>query len=657
MKCKKCDFENTETAKFCRNCGANLNEETEEVLVNNKKRVIFDIKKATLIILPVIVLATIFLLITIFSNNENKIVDALSEGKYGEAVNIYNDNSDKYDSDKLSDSLMKYLEEIKDSYNNGTIDYIKLEKQISTIEEMNISGMSNKITRYKQDITKLKESKEAFKNAEKLYSEEDYKSAIIEYKKVDSNDSNSKAANEKLSDCINKYRNESIDHAKNLAKKESYREALLTLTAALELLDNDENIQKKMNEITEECCNKAKEYIKSEEYSIAVDLYYSISDFFDTTTLIQDVYYKQGVKAYENGKLFKAFLFFADAESYKDSEEQCKKISSELRIKYSEKSRKTFAAMSVRAVAVKSDGSAISTNYRTQFSQGRYNVSEWTDIIAVDAGSSHHVGLKSDGTVVNVGERLDSKTMNNKSDDTSSWSDIVAVSCGSYHIVGLKSDGTVVAVGENSSGQCEVEGWTDIIAIDAGISHTVGLRADGTVVSVGNNYYGQRDTYDWENIIEIVCDDNITVGIVDDGTVVAVGENTSYQCDETINWSDIKQVSIGEDYIIGLRKDGTVVLAGDGGYTRSKVENWTDITYISAADWHMAGVKKDGTVVSTGYDYYDVHEVDDWRNIEYVIACSGTVYGFKKDGTFEISGDNSMFDGEKWTDIMVKNRS
>ena len=44
----------------------------------------------------------------------------------------------------------------------------------------------------------------------------------------------------------------------------------------------------------------------------------------------------------------------------------------------------------------------------------------------------------------------------------SEWRDIVAVSSGYSHDVGLKSDGTVVAVGDNSDGRCDVTGWTNI---------------------------------------------------------------------------------------------------------------------------------------------------------------------------------------------------
>ncbi|MNJ73831.1 hypothetical protein D3C77_706790 [compost metagenome] len=46
--------------------------------------------------------------------------------------------------------------------------------------------------------------------------------------------------------------------------------------------------------------------------------------------------------------------------------------------------------------------------------------------------------------------------------DVSSWRDIVAVAAGCTHTIGLKSDGTVVAVGSNEFGQCDVSGWYGI---------------------------------------------------------------------------------------------------------------------------------------------------------------------------------------------------
>jgi hypothetical protein len=62
--------------------------------------------------------------------------------------------------------------------------------------------------------------------------------------------------------------------------------------------------------------------------------------------------------------------------------------------------------------------------------------------------------VKADGTVVATGYNPYGQC------EVSGWSDIVAVSAGSYHTVGLKSDGTVVAVGGRPPYTLrEVSGW------------------------------------------------------------------------------------------------------------------------------------------------------------------------------------------------------
>jgi len=76
----------------------------------------------------------------------------------------------------------------------------------------------------------------------------------------------------------------------------------------------------------------------------------------------------------------------------------------------------------------------------------------------------------------------------------------VCISASSILTVGLKTDGTVVAVGNNDKGQCNVSGWRDIVAVAAGVDRTVGLKADGTVVAVGNNEKGQCNVSGWRDI-------------------------------------------------------------------------------------------------------------------------------------------------------------
>lgn len=46
--------------------------------------------------------------------------------------------------------------------------------------------------------------------------------------------------------------------------------------------------------------------------------------------------------------------------------------------------------------------------------------------------------------------------------NVTAFTGIVEIVANGYQSIGLKSDGTVVAVGNNGYGQCDVSDWTDI---------------------------------------------------------------------------------------------------------------------------------------------------------------------------------------------------
>ena len=83
----------------------------------------------------------------------------------------------------------------------------------------------------------------------------------------------------------------------------------------------------------------------------------------------------------------------------------------------------------------------------------------------------------------------------------SGWRDIIAVAAGGSHTLGLKSDGTVVATGHNYSKQCNVSSWRRIIAIAAGDAHSVGVKSDGTAVAVGSNSWFQCNVSKWDLLL------------------------------------------------------------------------------------------------------------------------------------------------------------
>jgi hypothetical protein len=187
----------------------------------------------------------------------------------------------------------------------------------------------------------------------------------------------------------------------------------------------------------------------------------------------------------------------------------------------------------------------------------------------------------------------------------------VQVAAGASHTLGLKSDGTVLAVGDNWWGQLDVASWTDIVQVAAGWGHTVGLKSDGTVLAVGNNNDGELNVASWTDIVQVAAGASHTVGLKSDSSVVAVGNNDDGELN-VASWTYIVQVASGGNHTVGMNSDGTVVAVGDNGYGQLDVASWTDIVQVAAGWGHTVGLKSDGTVLAVGINWYGQCNVSDW---------------------------------------------
>ena len=224
-------------------------------------------------------------------------------------------------------------------------------------------------------------------------------------------------------------------------------------------------------------------------------------------------------------------------------------------------------------------------------------LSGWRNVAAVDAGNCGQViGLQNDGFAVSTTAET----------DVSLWLDLVAVGAGWDHYVGLKSDGTVVAVGDNTCGQTDVYDWSGIVDISVGDNHTLGLKADGTVVAAGDNTYGQCDVSDWTQVQKLSTASNFTLGLRNDGTVLVAGRPMYEDWEQALGpvdvsrWTDIVDIAAGENNLYGLRRDGTVVAQSmTAYYTGADVSSWQGVAAISASD-HLLGLRGDGTILAMG---------------------------------------------------------
>ena len=178
-----------------------------------------------------------------------------------------------------------------------------------------------------------------------------------------------------------------------------------------------------------------------------------------------------------------------------------------------------LAAGGEHSLAVQSDGTVLAwgANFSGQLGDGTTDertspvaVAGLTDVVALAAGYAHTLALKSDdGTVLAWGEnfsgQLGDGTTNGRLTPVpvAGLTDVVAVAAGDSHSLALKSDGSAWAWGANYSGQLgdgttndqtlavPVATLTDVVAIAAGESHSLALRSDGSGWAWGANYSGQ----------------------------------------------------------------------------------------------------------------------------------------------------------------------
>ena len=351
----------------------------------------------------------------------------------------------------------------------------------------------------------------------------------------------------------------------------------------------------------------AEALLANEDYDGAAEAFEALNGYKDAAERAQDCPYIEAEQLQAQGNTAEAAIAFGKIAGYKDARERSLALWDTIAV------RVPLAAGWSHTAALKTDGTVIAVGDNDD---GQCDVSDWTDIVAISARSSQTVGLKADGTVVAVGEGSHGTYDKCAIFD---WTDIVAISAGNDHIVGLKADGTVVATGRNWSGQCNVSDWTDIVAISAGGWYTVGLKADGTVLAVGDNSYGQCSVTDWTGIVAICTGVAETVGLKADGTAVAADDYGDLGRDLS-GWTSVAAISAGLRYVVGLKADGTVVAAGLNDHGQCDVSDWMNIIAISAGYDYTIGLKTDGTVVAVGDNEYGQCDVSDWTDISVPIA-------------------------------------
>ncbi|OCT12115.1 hypothetical protein A8709_30140 [Paenibacillus pectinilyticus] len=225
---------------------------------------------------------------------------------------------------------------------------------------------------------------------------------------------------------------------------------------------------------------------------------------------------------------------------------------------------------------------------------------------------------------------------------------VVAIEAGDSHTVAVKSDGTLWTWGQNFSGQlgdgtttarstaAQVNDLQGVVAAGAGSNHTIALLNNGSVWSFGDNTYGQlghdqtttaSQIVQLSNIMSIAAGANFNLALDHSGNVWSWGDNTSGQLGdgtfaskqqplEIAGLTGITAIAAGKNFALALKDDGTVWSWGYNAFgqlgngttsnqrTPVQIADLTPIQSISAGSYHSMALGKDGSVWTWGQNLF-----------------------------------------------------
>jgi alpha-tubulin suppressor-like RCC1 family protein len=233
-----------------------------------------------------------------------------------------------------------------------------------------------------------------------------------------------------------------------------------------------------------------------------------------------------------------------------------------------------------------------------------------SNIVAIAAGGSHSIALKSDGTVWTWGYNYYGELGDGTTGERDypmpvpSLTNAIAIAAGSYHSGALCADSTVWAWGDNSDGQLGhgavgnqvspvlVGGLTNVVALSCGDYHSEALLSNGTVMAWGEGDFGELGNghetnssipvaVSISNIVAIAAGGFDSLALDVNGVAWGWGDGYDYemgngdnndQYDSPIclsNVSNLVAIASGEYSSVGVSTDGRIYQWGQYGYLSS----------------------------------------------------------------------------------------
>ena len=247
----------------------------------NKKMIIIGSVVLAVIIAAVIVIG---ILVSNANNPVNKMINAINNGEYKTANELYYDNYKALSDNKaVIDAIQAQVDAVKKAYDDGSMDYDTAMDKLDDISDLPMSYETS-LSEVMSEIRELKSSADYLKQGDEYLKKKEYSNAIYYYDEVLEKDTaNYKKAQEQRAKAIDGIRQEYLDEAKEEFDNGEYKYAISDLQSALDnkYLTNDEKINAQIATYVDEIIKKSDEYFNNKDYDNACNLIDNIKSMFD----------------------------------------------------------------------------------------------------------------------------------------------------------------------------------------------------------------------------------------------------------------------------------------------------------------------------------------------------------------------------------------
>ena len=261
----------------------------QQQVMQQPKKSNFKISKKMIIIgsaiLAVVIVAVIVICILVSNANNpvNKMINAINDGDYKTAEELYYNNySALSDNKAVIDAIQAQVDTVEKGYKDGSIDYNTAMNKLDDISDLPMSYETT-LSDVKSEMYELKSSADSLKKGDKYLKDKDYDSAIYYYGEVLEKDTaNYKKAQEQKAKAVDGIRQKYLDEAKKDFDNGDYKYAISDLQDALNntYLDNDKKINEQIATYVDEIIKKSDEYFNNKDYENAVNLIDNTKNMF-----------------------------------------------------------------------------------------------------------------------------------------------------------------------------------------------------------------------------------------------------------------------------------------------------------------------------------------------------------------------------------------